>query len=138
MTDGFANLKEHPKEKILTTFKKNSFAVGILNWNKNNFKFAGNNLCHEIDPEGSYVKQTSSGLVVYLKKVKTSDHWDNLEKKKSITGDSEDKKEPSKDPNQGLMDMMREMYQNGDPEMKRIIAESWTKSKSGENKGMDI
>ena len=28
------------------------------------------------------------------------------------------------------MEMMRDMYQNGDPEMKRMIAEAWTKSKS--------
>ena len=25
--------------------------------------------------------------------------------------------------------MMRDMYQNGDPEMKRMIAEAWTKSR---------
>ena len=27
------------------------------------------------------------------------------------------------------MEMMRDMYQNGDPEMKRMIAEAWTKSR---------
>ena len=35
----------------------------------------------------------------------------------------------NKDPNQSLMEMMRDMYQNGDPEMKRMIAEAWTKSR---------
>ena len=93
----------------------------------------------EIDPEGSYTKQTSSGLIVYLKKAKSSEFWDSLEKKKSPLGTEDEKPNKSKDPNESLMDMMREMYQNGDPEMKRIIAESWTKSRSGETpKGFDL
>jgi calcyclin binding protein len=96
-------------------------------------------LNHEILPDGSYTKQTSSGLTVYLKKAKATDIWDNLEKKKSIMGKDESKPSKSKDPNESLMDMMRDMYQSGDPEMKRIIAESWTKSKSGETpKGFDL
>jgi len=74
-------------------------------------------------------------LTVFLKKQKSSDHWDSLEQKKSVLGDEETKKDVSKDPNAGLMDMMREMYQNGDPEMKKIIAESWTKAQT--EKGAD-
>ena len=94
-----------------------------------------NNLNKEIDADGSYTKQTSSGLVVYLKKGKSSDHWDSLEKKKSPLGDDEEKPNKSKnpkDPNESMMDMMKEMYQSGDPEMKKIIAESFAKSRSGE------
>lgn len=30
--------------------------------------------------------------------------------------------------------MMKQMYQSGDPEMKKIIAESWTKAQSKDNK----
>jgi calcyclin binding protein len=110
-----------------------------MNWNKKNYKFVCNNLNHEIVPEGSYTKQTSSGLIVYMKKAKDSDYWDNLEKKKSTLGRDDEKPNKSKDPNESLMDMMRDMYQSGDPEMKRIIAESWTKSRSGEApKGFDL
>ena len=81
-----------------------------------------NNLNKEIDAEGSYSKQTPNGLTVYLKKGKSSDHWDSLEKKKSVLGDGEEKPKKSnnpKDPNESLMDMMKEMYQSGDPEMKK-------------------
>lgn len=110
-----------------------------MNWNKKNYKFVCNNLNHEIIPDGSYTKQTSSGLIVYLKKSKATDIWDNLEKKKSLIGNDESKPSKSKDPNESLMNMMREMYENGDPEMKRMIAESWTKSRSGEAaKGFDL
>lgn len=34
------------------------------------------------------------------------------------------------------MEMMRDMYQNGDPEMKRMIAEAWTKSRDEQENKM--
>ena len=62
-----------------------------------------------------------------------SDFWDSLEKKKGLFGNKDEDGAPAldknKDPNQSLMEMMRDMYQNGDPEMKRMIAEAWTKSR---------
>ena len=134
MTEGFSNVKALPKENIISKFNKKSFEVQILNLDKKNFKFASINLNKEIDPEASYVKQTNSGLTIFLKKIINSDHWDCLEYKKPIVSDPSERKAPSneKDPNAGLMEMMKEMYQNGDPEMKKIIAESFTKSQSGE------
>ena len=126
-------MNSHAKENIISKFTTRTFEVLILNWNKKNFKFACNNLNKDIDAEGSYVKQTSSGLTVFLKKAKSSDYWDGLEYKKPLISDKNEKPDASKDPNEGLMDMMREMYQNGDPEMKKIIAESWTKSRDGSN-----
>ena len=84
-----------------------------------------------IIPSESYVKATSSGLNVYLKKEK-SEFWDGLEKKKSMTGgEPSEKMGKEKDPNAGMMDMMKEMYQNGDDNTKRMIAESWTKAQDG-------
>ena len=81
-----------------------------------------------INPTESYVKQTNSGLIVYLKKENNSDYWDSLEKKKGLFGNKDENGEggidKNKDPNASLMEMMRDMYQNGDPEMKRMIAEA--------------
>lgn len=126
-------MNEHPKENITSKFNKRSFEVYVNNWKSKNFKFGSQNLNKEIDPEGSYIKQNSAGLTVFLKKAKASDHWDALEYKKPIVSDpSEETVETPKDPNQGLMDMMKEMYQSGDPEMKKLIAESWTKARTGE------
>lgn len=33
------------------------------------------------------------------------------------------------DPSAGLMDMMRQMYEDGDDDMKRTIAKAWTESR---------
>jgi len=34
-----------------------------------------------------------------------------------------------KDPNEGLMDMLKKMYDEGDEDMKRTIAKAWTESR---------
>jgi calcyclin binding protein len=42
-----------------------------------------------------------------------------------------------KNPEAGLMDLMKKMYEEGDENMKRTIAESWTKARD-KNPGMGI
>ena len=133
LTDGFDGIKSFNSSNIKSKFTKNSFDVCILGWKDRNYRFSCFNLSKEINPKDSYVKQTNSGLIVYLAKANTSDFWDSLEKKKGLFGNKDEEGMPTldknKDPNQSLMEMMRDMYQNGDPEMKRMIAEAWTKSR---------
>lgn len=37
-----------------------------------------------------------------------------------------------KDPSAGIMDMMRDMYEDGDDQMKRTIAEAFSKSRGAD------
>ena len=133
LTDGFDGIKSFSSSNIKSKFTKNTFDVCILGWKGKNYRFSCFNLSKEINPSDSYVKQTNSGLIVYLAKANSSDFWDSLEKKKGLFGNKDDDGMPAldknKDPNQSLMEMMRDMYQNGDPEMKRMSAEAWTKSR---------
>ena len=133
LTDGFDGIKSFNSSNIKSKFTKNTFDVCILGWKGKNYRFSCFNLSKEINPNDSYIKQTNSGLIIYLAKVNSSDFWDSLEKKKGLFGNKDDDGMPAldknKDPNQSLMEMMRDMYQNGDPEMKRMIAEAWTKSR---------
>jgi hypothetical protein len=39
------------------------------------------------------------------------------------------KMDDKKDPNDSLMDLMKNMYETGDDEMKRTIAKAWTESR---------
>lgn len=39
------------------------------------------------------------------------------------------KMDDDKDPNDSLMEMMKKMYDEGDDDMKRTIAQAWTQSK---------
>ena len=133
LTDGFDGIKSFSSSNIKSKFTKTSFDVCVLGWKNRNYRFSCFNLSKEIIPNDSYVKQTNSGLIVYLAKANKSDFWDSLEKKKGLFGNKDEDGSPAldknKDPNQSLMEMMRDMYQNGDPEMKRMIAEAWTKSR---------
>ena len=38
------------------------------------------------------------------------------------------------DPNEGIMSLMRNMYQEGDDDMKRMIAKAWTESREKKQK----
>lgn len=38
------------------------------------------------------------------------------------------------DPTAGLMNMMRKMYETGDPEMKKMIAKAWTEGQENKMK----
>ena len=133
LTDGFDGIKSFSSSNIKSKFTKTSFDVCVLGWKNRNYRFSCFNLSKEIIPNDSYVKQTNSGLIVYLAKANKSDFWDSLEKKKGLFENKDEDGNPAldknKDPNQSLMEMMRDMYQNGDPEMKRMIAEAWTKSR---------
>ncbi len=133
LTDGFEGIKSFNSSNIKSKFTKTSFDVCVVGWKNKNYRFSCFNLNKEINPTASYVKQTNSALIVYLAKANTSDSWDSLEKKKGLFGNKDEDKEggldKNKDPNASLMEMMRDMYQNGDPEMKRMIAEAWTKSR---------
>jgi len=42
-----------------------------------------------------------------------------------------------KDPSEGLMDLLKQMYEEGDDEMKRTIAKSWCESRNKQS-GMDL
>ena len=56
------------------------------------------------------------------------DHWTDLTSKKSKEAASKAKKDPSA----SIMDMMKDMYDSGDDQMKKTIGEAMLKSRSGE------
>lgn len=75
-------------------------------------------------------------VVVSLAKESTGQTWSHL------TAAEKRAKEPKPvpkmgedaDPSAGLMDLMKQMYEDGDDDMKRTIAKAWTESRN--NSGM--
>ena len=69
-------------------------------------------------------------MLLKLEKVKGEynyESWSSLTAKKK-----NEKTGKSKDPTAGIMDMMKDMYDDGDDNMKKIIGEAMMKSRSGE------
>jgi calcyclin binding protein len=113
-------------EDILTRFTESSFEVFIHNLNGINYKFSLSNLSHTINPNASAMKTRSKRFIISLKK-KENKHWDSLQKKEDPL--KLKKPDTNKDPEKGLMDLMKNLYESGDDEMKRTIAKAWVESR---------
>ena len=89
----------------------------------------------DIDTSKSRFNVKSSSISLTLKKV-ADGQWDDIKEKKQMFGkkSEDEEKAKEKDPSSSLMDMMKEMYNSGDDDMKRMIAQSWTKAQEEKDK----
>jgi calcyclin binding protein len=85
------------------------------------------------------MKVKSNSIVLELKKANEK-YWSDVKEKKDATKSNLKKKgvddESGSNPEASLMGMMKEMYENGDDNIKRTIAESWEKARK--EKGANI
>jgi len=106
----------------------------IHNLKGKNYKFTISELNKPIDPDQSSFRVRPNKIILTLKK-KESDHWPTIFYK-------EDKlkkpKTDEQDPQKGLMDIMKNLYESGDEETKRMIMKSFQEGQEKKNKGMDI
>ena len=79
-----------------------------------------------IKPEKSNIKIKQNYIFINLAKDGIASWTDLHYNKKFDPLKGVDKKE---DPQQGMMNMMKRMYEEGDDNMKRTIGEAWTKAK---------
>lgn len=122
------------KDNISLTCNNRSFHLKVENLCDKNFQCHVTNLWGEIVSKDSYHKVKTDMVVLFLKKKEINKTWAYAtlkEDKKMKTPKMDDKK----DPNEGLMDLLKQMYEDGDDEMKRTIAKSFSESR---NKQMDI
>mmetsp|Transcript_42002 Transcript_42002/g.42871 ORF Transcript_42002/g.42871 Transcript_42002/m.42871 type:complete len:264 (+) Transcript_42002:12-803(+) len=131
---------ENKNEKIKCDFEKGSFDVTIMNFNGKNYRIKRDNLEHDIDPEKSKHIVKADKIVVKLAKIKgeygSFDFWSKLTDNKR-----KEKKKNTADPQSSIMNMMKDMYDSGDDNMRKIIGETMTKQRNGElnnNKGSGL
>ena len=79
-------------------------------------------------PEQSSVIVKKNRVLLRLKKAGQWDHWVDLIAKKPRAKDAAGKAIPA-DPSAGIMDLMKDMYNDGDDQTRKMIAEAWTKSR---------
>ena len=121
--DGF---KSHPKDRFVLESTETSICVSIIDFNGINYRLKFPKLCKDIKGARTTVK--SNGFSLTLKK-KDKGHWDSLTPKKSVLKKEEDEEAKDSEPGDSLMKMMKNLYEEGDDDMKRTIAEAWSKSK---------
>ncbi|OWM63878.1 calcyclin-binding protein-like [Punica granatum] len=115
------------QEKVQTEFKPMSVDIKIHDVQGKNYRCAIPKLHKEIVPEKCKVLVKPTRIVVTLVKA-TKGNWLDLHFKEDKLKPSADK---DKDPMAGIMDLMKNMYAEGDEEMKRTIAKAWTDARSG-------
>lgn len=119
------------KDKVDVTFTKTSFDAKVMDLNGKNYRLVKENLEKDIIPENCKFIVKNNKIILKLAKVKgeySYESWTSLTAKKSRAETAASKK----DPGAGIMDMMKDMYDSGDENMKKIIGEAMLKSRNGE------
>lgn len=123
-----------PGDNVTCEFTEASFDLKIVGLDGANYRMLKTNLDKDIIPADSSVKVKKNHVVVTLKKVKGQygyDSWSDLcakggkRKEKAAAGKKDD-------PQDSIMSMMKDLYDDGDDNMKKIIGEAMYKSKRGE------
>uniref|UniRef100_A0A0D9V5U4 Calcyclin-binding protein n=1 Tax=Leersia perrieri TaxID=77586 RepID=A0A0D9V5U4_9ORYZ len=115
------------QDKVETTCKPMSVDIKFHDVKDKNYRCAIPKLNKEIVPEKSKVLVKPTKIVVTLYKA-SKGNWLDLHFKEEKFKPSTDKE---KDPMSGIMDLMKNMYEEGDEDMKRTIAKAWSDARSG-------
>ncbi|XP_004505294.1 uncharacterized protein [Cicer arietinum] len=123
----YVSLEGVDESKIESEFKQLSFDVKFHDIQGKNYRCAISKLHKEIVPEKCKLIIKPTRVIITLVKASKA-NWLDLHFK-------EDKLKPSmgkeKDPMAGIMDLMKNMYEDGDEEMKKTIAKAWTDARTG-------
>eukprot|EP00270_Netrium_digitus_P008326 TRINITY_DN2485_c0_g1_i1.p1 TRINITY_DN2485_c0_g1~~TRINITY_DN2485_c0_g1_i1.p1 ORF type:complete len:243 (+),score=59.34 TRINITY_DN2485_c0_g1_i1:129-857(+) len=116
------------KDRADVQFGNQSVDLKLRDVGGKNFHFVIPCLHERIDESRSSLLVKPKRVTLVLKKANWG-HWLDLQKK-------EDKIKPkadvdNKDPMAGIMDLMKNMYEEGDEEMKKTIAKAWTEARVG-------
>lgn len=125
-------------DNITCNFAKRSLELHVKDLDNKDYIFTVNNLLMAINPDESHWKLKSDMILINVAKVEQKT-WDFVTETEKRT--NEGKKLPSlepsdkTDPSEGLMSLMKNMYDQGDDEMKRTIAKAWheSRTKGGSN-----
>ncbi|XP_054778539.1 uncharacterized protein LOC129286612 [Prosopis cineraria] len=123
----YVSLEGVEENKIETDFKPMSFDVKFHDIQGKNYRCAIPKLHSEIVPEKCKVLVKPTRVIITLVKA-SKGNWLDLHFKEDKLKPKMDKE---KDPMAGIMDLMKNMYEEGDEEMKRTIAKAWTDARSG-------
>ncbi|XP_059440527.1 uncharacterized protein LOC132172977 [Corylus avellana] len=123
----YISLEGVEQEKIETEFKPVSFDVKFHDVQGKNYRSAIAKLNKEIVPDKCKVVVKPTRCIITLFKA-SKGNWLDLQFKEDKLKPNMDKE---RDPMAGIMDLMKNMYEEGDEEMKRTIAKAWTDARSG-------
>jgi len=115
---------------VFCVFTSKSVELKVNGLDNRNYTLPITHLLEEIDADKSYWKVKTDNIVIFLAKKKVGTKWSHMTTyEKKAKEPRIPKLDQNDDPSAGLMDMMRQMYEDGDDDMKRTIAKAWTESR---------
>ncbi|XP_065044668.1 uncharacterized protein LOC135676898 [Musa acuminata AAA Group] len=123
----YISIEDAEQEKVDTVFKPMSVDIKFHDIHGKNYRFSIPKLNKEILPEKCKLVVKPNKVIVTLVKA-SKGNWLDLHLKEDKLKSNLDK---DKDPMAGIMDLMKNMYEEGDDEMKRTIAKAWSDARSG-------
>ncbi|XP_053739537.1 calcyclin-binding protein [Synchiropus splendidus] len=124
-----------PAENVEVTFTEGSLSVLVKELDGKNHQLRILNLLHPIDEKGSQTKVKTDMVLIMCKK-QAANKWECLTK---VEKQTKDKDKPSMDdkadPSEGLMSMLKKLYDDGDDDMKRTINKAWSESQEKKLRG---
>lgn len=124
---GLEGIGKIPVDNIVCEFETRSFDLRIQGLNGKNYRLRIPELQNDIDLAQCKHNVKSSSITITLK-LEKDERWTDLKPKATLMQKPAAAKKEKEDPTAGLMNMMKEMYTNGDDKMKQMITESWQKS----------
>ncbi|KAF7840475.1 calcyclin-binding protein-like [Senna tora] len=122
----YVSLAGVEENKIEADFKSMSIDIKFHDVQGKNYRCAIPKLNKEIVPEKCKLLVKPTRVIITLVKA-SKGNWLDLQYKEDKLKPNLDKE---KDPMAGIMDLMKNMYEDGDEEMKRTIAKAWTDARS--------
>ena len=135
------NIGQHDPAKISVNFTSSSFDIIVSDYNGKSYRCVNNNLEKDINvSECKYILKPNK-ILLKLGKVKgeygSYDTWTQLSSKNDKSSRNSSNKDSS-NPAAGIMDLMKDMYDEGDDNMKKMIGETMYKQRMGQlNNGKD-
>ncbi|KAI8568405.1 hypothetical protein RHMOL_Rhmol02G0196600 [Rhododendron molle] len=123
----YVSLEGVDQEKMEVVFKPMSVDVKFHDVQGKNYRCAIPKLNKEIVPEKCKVVVKPTRVIITVPKA-SKGNWLDLHFKEDKLKPNVDK---GGDPMAGIMDLMKNMYEEGDDEMKKTIAKAWTDARSG-------
>ena len=128
LLSGLDKISQHDKNNIQIDYDYNSIDLKIRNFNGKHYRFRLEPLHKDIDVGACNMQIKSNSITITLKKREGTKHWTDILQKKEPKKVSKASEQESRDPNASLMNLMKDLYTNGNDEMKKTIAESWGKA----------
>jgi calcyclin binding protein len=125
---------EIPRDQITCDFTTASFDLIVRDLKGKSCRLFRDNLEKDIVPEKSKIIVKADKVLIKLSKIKSEygsyDFWTKLTDNKRKTKPDGTRKEA--DPQASIMQMMKDMYNDGDDNMRKVIGETMMKQQRGE------